>query len=174
MVSADQEEEFWTERLQDRPFNSATFDRKVDVGQLRCRGQRMHSYVSGTRVLVHGPHAVPPRRRSARVPAGRTGGRVTLRPQPRAEPCWRSSEPVEVFRLPRHKTQLVDTMVLSNEPRSIIPYSDSRRVRIGAECLRARFDFSRGLAYGSASDRLRARGLFESFATGSAQPGSRA
>ena len=48
------------------------------------------------------------------------------------------------------------------------PRSDSRRVRIGV-CLRVRFDFSRGLVYGSASDRLRARGLFESFATGSAE-----
>ena len=38
-----------------------------------------------------------------------------------------------------------------------------------SKCLRARFDFSRGLVYGSASDRLRARGLFESFATGSAE-----
>jgi hypothetical protein len=52
---------------------------------------------------------------------------------------------------------------------NIFEFGDSCRVRIGAECLRVRFDFSRGLVYGSASDRLRARGLFESFAIGSAR-----
>ena len=85
MVSADQEEVVWTERLQDRPFNSATFDRKVDVGQLRCRGQRMHSYVSGTRVLVHGTCCTAPV--VPRVGAGARGGycsRHTLRPQARS------------------------------------------------------------------------------------------
>jgi len=73
MVSADQEEVVWTERLQDRLFYSATFDRKVDVGQLRCRAQRMLSYVSGT-YWHEGPCArstccVPPRR-FPRVGAG--------------------------------------------------------------------------------------------------------
>ena len=104
-----------------------------------------------------------------------TGGLVTLRPQggpqPRAEPRLAFvSEPV-VSQLRCFDCQdsrhIVKTCFI-NDP----PARSGRRAAFvlgQSKCLRARFDFSRGLVYGSASDRLRARGLFESFATGSAE-----
>ena len=64
---------------------------------------------------------------------------------------------------------IVKTCFINDPPRARRGGRRAAFVLGQSKCLRARFDFSRGLVYGSASDRLRARGLFESFAIGSAR-----